>query len=141
MARFYKIQVGDDIFLTNTGETDGLNAELEVTNIEDLQTPVGGNVRPNADGTPDFQLYEWAKGKQFDVKVTTWLYKQEWDALVVLLIDSLENLTTFAVIGDDAGDGDGGFSVIARAFPDKPFSRQSFRNGKIFVPNFRFITV
>lgn len=134
--RFYQIQVGS-IYLTSNGDSDGRKAQLEVTNIEDLLTDITGTVRPNADGSPDFQTYSWIAGKQFDVRVTTWLYQAQWNDLRDLQLARLANKTPFTVIG--TGEL-GNFSVSALPFIDKPFSAEGFRNGKIMKPVFRYIT-
>jgi hypothetical protein len=137
MSRFYEIQI-DSVYLTDDGTETGDDVKLEVSNWEDLLTTVTGNTRPNADGSPDRQRYAWTAGKQFEVRVTTWIYKAQWDDLKALLLESLENDTSFTV----AGTGDtGDFSVTAKAELEKPFSAGRFRNGRIFEPVFRFITV
>ncbi len=136
MDRFYTITI-DTISITTDGTGGGDDCKLEVPNWEDLLTPVTGNSRPNADGSDDTQTYAWDAGKQFDVRVLTWLYKEQWDDLLALQIDSLQNNTAWTITGTgDTGD----FTVTAKAFIDRPFSAAGFRNGRIIQPVFRFIT-
>lgn len=136
MANCYRIEI-DTIRLTSTGLIGGIPCYLEVTNWDDLLTPVTGNTRPNADGSPDLQLYAWDAGKQFDIKVEV-LFKAQWDDLKALQIDSLTNSTEFTITATgDFGD----FTVTVRAYPDKPFTAQTFQNGIINGAIFRYITV
>ena len=137
MARFYEIQI-DSIHLTSDGTEAGDPVKCEVTNWRDLLTPVTGNTRPNADGSDDDQRYAWIAGKKFEIRVLTWIYKEQWDALLVLLLDSQATGSTFSVIGTgDFGD----FNVTSKAQLDSPFDAASFRNGRIFQPVFRLSTV
>jgi hypothetical protein len=137
MSRFYLIQIGD-IVLSSNG-TDAENpCKLDVAGVEDLLTTVAGNVIMSASGVPVFQTIPWTVGKQFDILIQTHLYADQWNDLKELLIDSLENDTSFVVTGEgDVGD----FTVTAKAFPQKPFSASGFENERIKKPIFRLITV
>lgn len=137
MSRLYKVKIGD-VHLSSTGTAAGIGCKLEVDGIEDLLVQVTGVAIPSITGAPIFQMMPWTAGKQFSVRVETFIYKAQWEALKILLNDSLAAGTSFPV----TGTGDiGNFSVTARAFPNKPFAAAGFTNDRIEQPAFRLITV
>jgi hypothetical protein len=137
MARFYYIQIAD-IYLSSDGTAGGERVKCEVVGWRDLLSPVTGNTRKNADGSNDNQRYAWDAGKDFEIRVSTWIYQAQWDDLKALLLDSQANGTTFQVVG--TGDF-GNFNVPSEAQLDAPFDAANFRNGRIFQPVFRLSTV
>jgi hypothetical protein len=136
MARFYQIRI-DSIYLTSDGSAGGTACKLSVPNAEDLLTSIVGVAVPAIGGGAVTQLAPWTSGKQFDVAVET-VMEDVWTQLVDLILDALENDTGFTIEG--AGDG-GDFSVAVKPFPIKPFSFQSFINGRLRGVVLKFITV
>ena len=136
MARFYQVQI-DSIYLTDDGSAGGIACKLSIPNVEDLLTTMTGAAVPAIGGGAVLQLVPWTSGKQFEILIET-VMEDVWNDLLELILDALENDTSFTIVGTgDAGD----FNVSVKPFPVKPFSLQSFINGRIRGAFFKFITV
>lgn len=134
--KFYKVKIGD-IWLTDTGLETGDQCKLEISNVEDLMTTVSGVAIPSASGVPIFQMMPWTSGKQFEIRINV-VNLQVYNDLKTLLLASLESLESFEVVA--TGDT-GNFTVNALPFPNKPYSAQRFKNGRIYAVVLRLITV
>jgi hypothetical protein len=135
--KFYEVQI-DSIFLTSDGTAGSSDkCKLSITNVEDLLTSVAGVAIPSITGSPVIQTIPWTSGKQFDIRVNV-LNKAQWDALKTLINTALGNSGFFTVTATgDIGD----FTKVVKPFPQKPFSAERFKNGRIYNVVLRFITV
>lgn len=133
--RFYEIQI-DDIFLTDTGTADGTPCKLSIPSLEDLLTNYLGQPSVSASGAVVSNLSAWTRGKSFEIQIET-LTESVWNDLKDLINDSLENDSSFAVIGTGAT---GNFNVNAKPNPQKPFQAERFLSDRIYKCVFRFIT-
>lgn len=138
MSRFYRVKF-DSIYLSSDGLSGGIPAKLQVAGADALLSNFTGSVTPSVDGTPVMQIFETGiKGKTLEIRVETHLYKPVWESVVALVNDALDNSASINVVGTgDIGD----FDVDAVPLLPRPFEAETFENGRILKPIFRFITI
>lgn len=136
MARFNKVKIGSDTWLTSNGASDGAPCKVTVTGINFLKNTKTGSIKSSADGTPYVQLLDNGhKGVSIEIKVD-FLIKSIFDTIVSKHNDSKNNQTVIAlqILGDT---GNFSFNAIPSVPNDIDFD--GFTGGIIKSSVFRYV--
>lgn len=138
MAWYYSIKIGPTLYLSEDGTSGSLLCRTKVVGWENMINPVTGNsVRANT-GKPIRQTILRPAGDQVEIQVETWMTKAVWDAVLAIINNCNTNAvnTTVAAVGDT-----GNFTKNVRPALQNPYTAETFDDGKIIKPIFRFETV